>query len=68
MDSVAQSLMKTFACRQAGFDCEEVIKGDTDDEIMEMATNHAMGKHNMKSEDFTPEFKEKIRRLIASAS
>jgi len=65
---MAQLIMKILACRQAGFDCEEIIKGDTDDEVMERAANHAMTKHNVKSEDFTPEFKEKIRRLIASAS
>ena len=65
---MAQLIMKTFACRQVGFDCEEVIRGATEDEVMERATNHAMTQHNVKSEDFTPEFKEKIRRLIASAS
>jgi predicted small metal-binding protein len=60
--------MKTLACREAGFDCNDIIEGDTDEEVMERATDHAMSKHNVKPEDFTPEFKEKIRRLIASAS
>lgn len=59
--------MRVLACRDCGFDCDEIIKGNTDDEVMQLATKHATGKHNLKSEDFSPEFKEKIRRLIASA-
>jgi len=48
--------MKTLICRDAGFDCGAVIKGETEDEIMQKAGDHAKTEHNMKPEDMTPEF------------
>ena len=56
--------MKSLTCRDAGFDCAAVIKGDTEDEIMQKAGEHARSEHNIKPEDMTPEFQQKIRGLI----
>ena len=56
--------MKTLTCSDAGFDCAAVIKGDTEDEIMSKAGEHAMKEHNIKAEDMTPELTQKIRGLI----
>ena len=39
--------MKTLTCSDAGFDCAAVIKGDTEDEIMSKAGEHAMKEHNI---------------------
>lgn len=59
--------MKTLTCRDAGFDCAAVIKGDTEDEIMQKAGEHARNEHNMKPEDMTPELQQKIKGLIHSS-
>jgi predicted small metal-binding protein len=59
--------MKTLTCRDAGFDCNAVIKGDTEDEIMANAGEHAMKEHDINQGDMTPELKEKIRKLIRNS-
>jgi predicted small metal-binding protein len=59
--------MKTLTCRDAGFDCAAVIKAETEDEIMQKAGELAKNEHNMKPEDMTPEFQQKIRGLIRNS-
>jgi predicted small metal-binding protein len=56
--------MKTLACREAGFDCDYVVKGETDEEIFKNGGEHAMKDHGMNPSEITPEFKEKLRSLI----
>jgi predicted small metal-binding protein len=58
--------MKTITCREAGFDCGYVVKGETDEEVMKSGAEHVMKEHGYKPEDITPEFKEKVRGLIRS--
>jgi predicted small metal-binding protein len=60
--------MKTLSCREAGFDCDYVVKGENEKEIMNSGKEHAMMHHGMKQEDFTPEFKEKLKPLIKDSS
>jgi predicted small metal-binding protein len=59
--------MKTLSCREAGFDCDYVVKGETEEEIFKNGAQHAMKEHGMKEEDITPEFKDKLRGLIKTA-
>jgi predicted small metal-binding protein len=59
--------MKTLSCREAGFDCDYVVEGETEEEIFKNGAQHAMKDHGMKEEDITPEFKEKLRGLIKTA-
>jgi predicted small metal-binding protein len=59
--------MKTITCREAGFECDHVVKGETEEEVMTNGAEHAMKKHGMKAEDITPEFKEKVRALIRNS-
>jgi len=60
--------MKTLACREAGFDCDYIVTGETkEEEIFQKGGEHAMKDHEMKEEDITPEFKEKLRGLIRTA-
>lgn len=59
--------MKTITCREAGFDCDHIVKGQTEDEVLNNGITHAKNDHNMKEEDITPEMKEKIRGLIRSS-
>lgn len=59
--------MKTINCREAGFDCDYVVKGETEEKVMKNGGEHAMKVHGMKEEDMTPEMKQKIRGLIRSS-
>ncbi len=59
--------MKTVSCREAGFDCDQVVKGETEEEVMKNGAEHAMKVHAMKEEDMTPEVQQKIRGLIRSS-
>ena len=56
--------MKTISCREAGFECDHVIKGQTEEEVVKNGAEHAIKEHGMKSEDMTSEMKEKIRALV----
>lgn len=58
------SYMKTVTCREAGFDCDYVVKGGTDDEVVRGGVEHLVRDHGMREQDITPEMKEKVRRLI----
>jgi predicted small metal-binding protein len=60
--------MISLACRAvSGIDCNEIFRGETEDEIMATASEHAMRQHNFRPEDMTLELKEKVRRLIADS-
>ena len=57
--------MLTVSCREVGMDCDYVCKGETEEEIMKNAEEHAMRDHGYKSEDLmTPELRENIRSHI----
>ena len=57
--------MLTVSCREVGVDCDYVAKGETEEEIMKNAEEHAVKDHGYKQEDImTPEMKEKIRQHI----
>jgi predicted small metal-binding protein len=43
--------MKTLSCREAGFDCDYLVKGETEEEIFRNGEQHAMSDHGMKQED-----------------
>jgi predicted small metal-binding protein len=60
-------VMKALVCRNAGFDCDTMIRADTEDEIITYAGEHTIKEHNMKPEDITPQFKEKIKNLITNS-
>ena len=59
--------MLSLACRDAGFDCDRVVRGETEEDIMKSVSEHAMSVHDMKPEDLTPELMEKIKSLIREA-
>ena len=56
--------MKTISCRDAGFDCDYVASGETEEELFSKGGQHAIETHGLKEEDLTPEFKEKLRAVI----
>lgn len=57
--------MKELRCADAGFDCSEVIHGETEEEVMSKAAVHARDEHDMPEID--QETGEQIRSLINDA-
>jgi predicted small metal-binding protein len=53
--------MKVIRCRDAGFDCDGVIRADTEEEVLQQAADHAQTDHNVT---VTPEMAEQLRTLI----
>jgi predicted small metal-binding protein len=57
--------MLTISCRDVGRDCDCVVEGETEEELMKNAGYHAVKDHGYKQEDImTPEMKEKIKSHI----
>ncbi|MDR4491220.1 MAG: DUF1059 domain-containing protein [Candidatus Nitrosocosmicus sp.] len=56
--------MHSLKCSDAGFDCKQVIKGNSKEEIMSQAMEHGKHEHDLKDSDFTPELVNKIEGLI----
>jgi predicted small metal-binding protein len=57
--------MLTVSCRDVGMDCDYVCKGETEEEIMKNAEQHAVQDHHYKAEDImTPELQQKIKSHI----
>lgn len=53
--------MKTLHCRDAGFDCEAVVRAETDEEVLAQAAQHAQQVHGVT---VTPELAAGIKSLI----
>jgi predicted small metal-binding protein len=53
--------MKTLHCRDAGFNCEGVIRGNSEDEVLNQAAKHALEVHGVS---VTPELAEQLQTLI----
>ncbi len=54
--------MKKLTCRDIGVDCDVIFEGETEEEIMEKATEHAAAEHNLPSIPLY--IKEKCRAAI----
>ena len=58
--------MRELDCGQAtGLDCQEVVHGETDDEVMQKAGEHAASAHGMT--EMSPEMDQKLRSMIHDA-
>jgi len=53
--------MKTLYCRDAGFDCDAVVRAESEQEVLNMATEHARDVHGV---DPSPELAENLSLLI----
>jgi predicted small metal-binding protein len=60
--------MLTLSCKDIGFDCNQVVKAWTEEEVIRDITEHAMKQHDMKAENMTPKMKEIIRKFIHDSS
>jgi predicted small metal-binding protein len=57
--------MKELRCKDAGFDCDAVITGEDDQEVMAKAADHAREAHGM--DEIDEETGQQIRSLIHDA-
>lgn len=55
-------MAKVLHCRDIGFDCEGVIRGETEEEVLQQAAEHARTVHNLQEID--DKTVEKIRAAI----
>jgi predicted small metal-binding protein len=44
-------MAKELKCRDVGFDCDAQFSGDSEDEIMAQAADHARSAHGMSESD-----------------
>ena len=56
--------MKRLNCRDAGFDCEGVIEAESNDEVLDLAGQHAKEVHGV---EVTPEMADAISSQIREA-
>ena len=59
--------MKKLACRDVGLDCDFVMEGVSEEEVLDKAQQHAYEVHAIKSEEMTSEQKVKIQENIRDA-
>ena len=58
--------MKELRCREVGFDCQGVIRAETEENVMRQAADHARTEHGLKNLD-EPTI-QKIRSKIRTVS
>jgi predicted small metal-binding protein len=56
------NMAKTVSCRDVGMDCDFVAKGETNEDIMRQAAEHARTAHNMN--EIPAEVADKVRNAI----
>ncbi len=53
---------KVIHCRDVGFDCNGVIRAQTEEEALQMAAAHAKNVHGLQK--VTPDIVEKIKSVM----
>lgn len=53
--------MKVLKCRDAGFDCNQVIRAESENEVLHQAAQHARNAHGV---EVTPELAQQVKSLI----
>lgn len=53
---------KVIHCKDVGFDCEGVVRANSDQEVMQLAAEHAKSVHGVK--ELTSEMIEKVKSVI----
>jgi len=56
--------MRELRCRDAGFDCDAVVQGESDNEVFAQAAPHAEQVHGLT---VTPELQQQLAGLIHDA-
>ncbi len=55
--------MKVLRCRDVGFDCETVMRAETEEEILRQAAEHARTVHSLS--EISEQAVVKIRALVS---
>lgn len=55
-------MSKVVSCKDAGVECDFVMRGETEQDILQQAAEHARTAHNMT--EIPPEVAEKLRGAI----
>ena len=55
-------MAKVLRCRDVGLECEGELRGETEEEMLRQAAEHARTTHNMTA--MTPERVQKVRAAI----
>lgn len=58
--------MKEVRCAEIGYftDCEGVIRGETEDEVLARVADHAKSVHSMSDDDLNEETMRQVRSHI----
>jgi predicted small metal-binding protein len=59
---MVQKQYKQLSCRDAGADCDFLVRAETEEEVMTVAASHGARVHGI--EEVTPELKNKMKSLI----
>ncbi len=60
-------MSKQFACRDLGMDCDHVVKGENEEEVIKGAMEHATAVHaDVLATITTPEQMEQMQNLLVS--
>lgn len=55
-------MAKVLRCSDVGFQCDGVIRAETEEEILKKAADHAKSEHNLEA--ISDEVVEKVRAAI----
>ncbi len=55
-------MQKVIRCREVGFDCDGVIKADTQEEALKQAAEHAKNEHGVN--EVSPEMVQRIMAVM----
>ena len=58
-------MAKEIRCRDVGFDCDGVIRADSEEEALQQAAAHAQSVHGLA--EVTPEVVEKVKSVMREA-
>jgi len=55
-------MAKVIHCKDVGFDCEGVVRADSEEEVLQLAAEHAKSAHGIT--ELTNEMVEKVKSVI----
>ncbi len=55
-------MTKTVKCRDVGFDCDGVVRAQSEDELLKLVAEHASQAHGVQQ--ITPQIVAKVKSVI----
>ena len=55
-------MAKVIHCKDVGFDCEGVVRADSEEEVLQLAAEHVKSAHGIT--ELTSEMVEKVKSVI----